>query len=64
MTEVQLTQVLFGRSTEVTAQVMLPTPQVLLLRIIKGEAQPHELACQVRLPRQMQVLLVRLLPLE
>jgi hypothetical protein len=62
MTEVQETQVLFGRSTEVELQG--GTAQVLLLVIIEGEVQPHELTCQVRLPRQMQVLLIGLLPLE
>jgi hypothetical protein len=57
-------QVLLGRRTKVAAQVTVAAPQVLLLRITKGEAQPHAVPCQVRLPRQTQALLVELFPLE
>ena len=63
ITVVQPMQVLLGRRTKVEAQTT-GAPHVLLLRIIKGEAQPHAVPCQLRLPRQMHTLLVVFIPLE
>jgi hypothetical protein len=62
MVEVHPTQDRLGRITEVELQV--GRTQLLLLAKIRGGVQPHELPCHVRLPRQMQMLLVELIPLE